>query len=569
MRDYALNWHALPTLLSAGVLLVLGWLVLVRERASLVSVLFFLLTLTMSIWFLAFSGMYLATDARTALWWAKAAYLGVPFIPAALYHFTAVTLRAADRYRTRIAFSWTLSALFVLASVSSDLLIQGVYRYWWGYYPRYGPLGAPFIVFFFALMLASLVHYWNAYQTAGSSFQKKRIRWLMLALLGAYLAGGDFLAKYGWPLYPFGYAAVVTWLVFLERAIWQYHFVDITPAFAAGSIVRAMPHPLLVLDHEGVVHVANDAACRLLRHSQEELVGTSLRRVAPGLLWQEEPDRGPGAPVVRYETPWTTADERPLVLDVSVAPVQSRSGQTLGMVWLAQDVTERRRAENALRERERELRAALDERETLSHDLHDNIIQSMYALGMSLEECQYLIKEDPAAVAKKLGQALTDLNTMIQDVRGYIDGGTRMIVASQLREELARLLRTMRAAEAMAFRLELAPAAARTLTAREATELFYIVKEAMSNSVRHSGGAHGTVSIHRTAEGVCLRVKDDGRGFDVERAERAGKGLASMRARVERLGGRLQIHSTRGGTEVVALIPTPSRPPMMQEDRED
>ncbi|WP_447979821.1 PAS domain S-box protein [Candidatus Nitrospira bockiana] len=244
------------------------------------------------------------------------------------------------------------------------------------------------------------------------------------------------------------------------------------------------------------------------------------------------------------------------------------SGAPCKWIGVVTDVTDRRRAEDALRERERELRAALDEREALSHDLHDNIIQSMYALGMSLEECQYLIKEDPAVVGRKLGQALTDLNTMIRDVRGYIDGGTRMVVPSRLRAELARLLRTMRASKVMEFRLELEPTAARTLTAREATELFYIVKEATSNSVRHSGGAHGTVSIQRTAGGLCLQVKDDGRGFDIERAERAGTGLASMRARVERLGGRLHIHSTQGGgTEVVVAIPTPTRRLALKEDR--
>ena len=89
---YDWNPHAAATALTMAGLLVLGVSVVIRERYSLVSRAFLLMLFTASVWFFAFSWMYCARDEAVALWWAKAAYLVVPFICAAMYHFTLVVL---------------------------------------------------------------------------------------------------------------------------------------------------------------------------------------------------------------------------------------------------------------------------------------------------------------------------------------------------------------------------------------------------------------------------------------------------------------------------------------------
>ena len=82
--NYTLSTYAIPTFVTAVFIFLLGSLVCLREQGSQVSVLFFWLTLTISMWLFAFSWMYCATDERVALWWAKAGTLAVAFIPSAI-----------------------------------------------------------------------------------------------------------------------------------------------------------------------------------------------------------------------------------------------------------------------------------------------------------------------------------------------------------------------------------------------------------------------------------------------------------------------------------------------------
>src|SRR5712692_875866 len=88
---YEFNPYAVPTFGTAAAIFLLGLLVLVRERGSLVSLLFFLVTLAAGLWLFGFSWMYCAVTPEVALWWVKAAHLGIVLIPSAVYHFTVST----------------------------------------------------------------------------------------------------------------------------------------------------------------------------------------------------------------------------------------------------------------------------------------------------------------------------------------------------------------------------------------------------------------------------------------------------------------------------------------------
>ncbi len=155
--------------------------------------LFFLVTLPIGVWFFAFSWMYCSTDQTVAYWWAKAAYLGVPLLPSAIYHFTVVALQIDQRYKKLVLTSWVLSGLFSVLTLSSQALISGLYQYWWGYYPKYGWLSVPFLGFFFWMMLANLRHYWIEYRRASPGIRKRRIQLFMFAFVFAYVATLDYL----------------------------------------------------------------------------------------------------------------------------------------------------------------------------------------------------------------------------------------------------------------------------------------------------------------------------------------------------------------------------------------
>jgi len=147
--------------------------------------------------------MYCAKDATTALFWARTAYLGVPFLAPSIYHFTAEMLRIAKERRGAIIAGWLTAVIFSALAVSG-MLVERVERYWWGFYPRYSPLIAvPFLLFFFGYLVVALAEFLRAYPKS-RGVEKKRIRLLFIAFAVAYLGCVDYLPKFGIAVYPFG-----------------------------------------------------------------------------------------------------------------------------------------------------------------------------------------------------------------------------------------------------------------------------------------------------------------------------------------------------------------------------
>ena len=215
--NYSFSLYSIPTLLTAVGILLLGLLVLFRERLTLVSMSFLLVTLSVFIWLFAFSWLYSSTNPYVADWWSRVAYLGVPFIAPATYQFTVVVLRRYRRYDKLVWLAWAITALFTLLAVRTDTVIDGVYHYWWGFYTRYGSLGMPFVVFFCGLLIMSMCHYWLEDKLAPPGIHRRRIRSFMLAFAIGYIGAVDFIPAYGITINPFGYLCILGFLVIAAR----------------------------------------------------------------------------------------------------------------------------------------------------------------------------------------------------------------------------------------------------------------------------------------------------------------------------------------------------------------
>ncbi len=360
--NYTFSPYAIPTFVTTAAILFLGLLVLIREWGTPVSVLFFLTTLAIGVWLFAFSWMYCAANEQIALWWAKAAYWGVSFIPAVIYHFTVAVLRLQQHFRKWVWASWILSGAFLAAILGTDGLVSGLYHYWWGYYPRYGWMSGLFLTFFIGMMVVSLRHYWVEYQRVTTGTHKLRIKSFMIAFAIAYIGAFDYLAKYGIAVYPFGYIPVLGFLVMSARTIWRYRLVDLNPAFAAGQILETMQGGVLVVDMEGKIRVVNRATCTMLGYRESELLGNSISSIVefPEDLQPTSRKLIREGAIRDDAMVWLTKNGGQLDVSVSASEVLDQDNFPVGVVYVALDITERKRAEEALRVSEQRTRLIIE-----------------------------------------------------------------------------------------------------------------------------------------------------------------------------------------------------------------
>jgi signal transduction histidine kinase len=227
-------------------------------------------------------------------------------------------------------------------------------------------------------------------------------------------------------------------------------------------------------------------------------------------------------------------------------------------VELSRERDVRRRAEEDAQLKQQLLAESVDEKIRLGRDLHDGIIQSLYALGLTLESLRPLLKSDPERAAARLDEIRDSLNAAIKDVRSYITGLTpENLRRASFSKAVTSLFEQLRAGRDVGFEITIDEAAAATLSVEQNVEALQIAREAISNALRHGNASQITLRMHQGDAEVCLLVHDNGRGFDANRGGTGGHGLGNMRARAERLGASLRVSSQPGqGARVLATFPS-------------
>jgi PAS domain S-box-containing protein len=360
--NYTFNLYAIPPLITAAAVIALGFIVFVGERNSRVSLSFFIMTAIAAIWLFCYSFMYGAASESVANTWAVMGQLGVTFIPAAVYTFTVGTLEIYSKHQRRVWLAWLVSGFFFATALYGEAFISGVYRFWWGYYARYQWMSLPFLGFFFGLMALSLRHYWQEnHSAAPSGAARLRSKALFTAFCVAYLGSFDYLAAFGIALYPFGYVAVLGFVILTARAVWRFRLVEITPAFAAAEIINAIADALLVLDNKGTVRVANRAAGQLFKRPENMLIGNRIQSLIPIIAPPEFIlDRVILSGSIRdYEFPLIDQQMGRATLSVSSFPMRDDPAMDpVAFVCIIRDVTEQKKAQMDI-QRHTERQAAL------------------------------------------------------------------------------------------------------------------------------------------------------------------------------------------------------------------
>ena len=208
----------------------------------------------------------------------------------------------------------------------------------------------------------------------------------------------------------------------------------------------------------------------------------------------------------------------------------------------------------SLRTTEARLSSLLEDRRRISRDLHDSVLQSLYAIGLSLETSHRATTSPRPEADRPYSHAVAQLNRLIHEVRGIIKGlADGSVQDMDLPEELRQLARSYEQLGKMTITLNLHPSALDILTREEEQESLNIVREALSNCVRHAQATHAEVTIKTHGNRVRISICDDGNGFIETGAHPKGYGLMNMEARAKKLGGSLVLRSKPGqGTRVTA-----------------
>ena len=210
-------------------------------------------------------------------------------------------------------------------------------------------------------------------------------------------------------------------------------------------------------------------------------------------------------------------------------------------------ITEARRREMLLRERER-----------IGRDLHDGIIQSIYAAGLHLEHAAAEIGDEPKT-RERIGTVMGELNRITGDIRSTIFDlrsgelevrDAEAIVLAVADELQAHTLVQLEVRSEGLFRPR--------LRAEQAEELRHIVIEAFSNVLRHAHAGNVTVHMQCTERRFTLEIRDDGIGFDTTATAESGRrgraqGMANIRRRAELLGAELSVESAPGRGSSLSL----------------
>jgi signal transduction histidine kinase len=228
---------------------------------------------------------------------------------------------------------------------------------------------------------------------------------------------------------------------------------------------------------------------------------------------------------------------------------------------LQQDREARRRYTELMQSREELSRlpsslldAQEEERRAISRELHDEVGQTLGALLVDLGRLKTAIPTENAAAQEQFGRIKSTAESAVNSVRNIA-----LLLRPSMLDDLGLIAAIEWQGREVSRRTEMDVEVESSGVSEDLAEeykicIYRVTQEALNNAARHSGGRHAWVRIEQTGDHIAAIIRDDGRGFDPTKTR--GLGLLGMEERVRRLGGKLDVQSSReGGTSVRADLP--------------
>lgn len=320
-------------------------------------------------------------------------------------------------------------------------------------------------------------------------------------------------------------------------------------------MLDTVPMGLAYGDIEYTLAHVNRAMARWWGYSKEETVGRKAGDVmlpggfAVALPYMQKAIAN--RQTISHERTAVGRDGQVHVLRQLYSPHIDQSGAVLGIAGVLFDVTEEKRAEEALQEGLRR-GAVAEERNRLARELHDAATQTIYSAMLIAEALPQTFARDPAEGRRNLAKlrqlvrgALAEMRTLLLELRPLaLETVAFDRILEYLRDSLVGRAR---------LDLEWNVQPAGQMQAATKIAIYRIAQEALNNIVKHAMASLVRVTL-RCENGDCLLIiEDDGRGFEAENVAGDHMGLQIMRERAQEIGGSLCISSRPGSGTTIKL----------------
>lgn len=233
-----INLYALPPLFCSLLIFATGAVILLKNSRAQLNQLFFLLSLSTTVWLFFYSINFLVgyfNEAQNEFIF-RLGYCGVAFISITFLSYTSGFIYAKTE-----KFLFILNLLYGLCLIilifKTNLIVEGLYKYFWGHYPKAGKLHPYFLAIFISqCSYANLLLIQSLRKEAPKTKKAAQLKYITLGFILFTLACWDFLPNYGFELYPFGYLPATIFTFLVSYAVFRHNLMDITIVINKGLV---------------------------------------------------------------------------------------------------------------------------------------------------------------------------------------------------------------------------------------------------------------------------------------------------------------------------------------------